>query len=504
MLNNGINGGANGANGGARLEACTDRQQLEDVLGARWAALSRRLSAAARQIKDSRSVIQVYGRLVRLAGMTMEVEGCALKTGQRCMVKGPGGQVEAEVVGFDRTRLFLMPVEYGDGMGSGDQVYPLERDTSVLVGEELIGRVVNGLAAPLDGLGPLQCRHPIRLHTPAINPLERGLVQEPLDVGIRAINGLLTLGCGQRVGLLSPTGVGKSTLLGMMIRNTTADVTILAMIGERGREIREFAEKILGPEGMRKAIIVAAPADHSPVMRLRAALVAHRVAEFFRDKGRKVLLLMDSLTRYAQAQREIALAVGEPPSARGYPPSAFSMMSRLVERAGNGTNGQGSVSAVYTVLVEGEDSEDPVAESARAILDGHIVLSREQAVSGLYPAVDLAASVSRTMASCVTARHLQNASRFLYLAEKDRTGRELALLGAYQQGNDQEIDLGMRCGTSMRAYLSQGMDECVSLEQSQQQLEAMLNEQDTAAGAASGSAAPAAESGEAAVAPAAG
>jgi len=479
LLNNNIHAGANG---GSALEACRTPQQLEAALDMQRGLLCKKLSCACEQIRESQSVVQVSGQLVRLAGLTMEVEGCALRTGQRCMVQGRSGRVEAEVVGFDHSRLLLMPVEYGDGMASGDRVYPLERDTSVPVGEGLMGRVVNGLAAPLDAMGPLECRHYVQLHAPTINPLERGLVLEPLDVGVRSVNGLLTLGCGQRVGLLSPTGVGKSTLLGMMTRNTTADVTILAMIGERGREIREFAENILGPEGMKKAIIVAAPADHSPVMRLRAALVAHRFAEFFRDRGGKVLLLMDSLTRYAQAQREIALAVGEPPSARGYPPSAFSMMSRLVERVGNGREGRGSVSAVYTVLVEGEDSEDPVAESARAILDGHIVLSREQAVSGLYPAVDLAASVSRTMPSCVSAEQLLRANRFLYLSEKDRTGRELALLGAYQKGNDPAIDLGMRCGDSLRAYLSQGVDECVSLAQSWQQLEAMLNGQDTQAG----------------------
>ncbi len=450
------------------------KQQIAD----QWQKLHGRINTSRQAVSESSIPIRVTGELVRLAGMTMEAKGCQLDTGQRCLIKGRNGsRVEAEVVGFDHQHLFLMPVEYTDGLGPGDSVLPLGRDTSVPVGDSLLGRVVNGLAIPLDGKGPLGCTRHIRLHSATINPLERNFVREPLDVGIRAINGLFTVGCGQRLGLFSPTGVGKSTLLGMMTRNTTADVIIVALIGERGREVREFVETILGPEGLAKSIVVAAPADHAPVMRLRASLLAHRFAEYFRDQGLNVLLLMDSLTRYAQAQREIALSVGEPPSARGYPPSTFNMMSRLVERAGNSGHKSGSLSAFYTVLVEGEHSEDPVAESARAILDGHIVLSHEQAMRGLYPAIDVLSSVSRTMASCVSQEQLQQATQFRYLCEKAQTGRELSMLGAYRQGNDPLIDQAMVFEEHIHNYLKQGMQENVSLLESQQQLKGILNGQ---------------------------
>ncbi len=446
----------------------------------RWHRLFDTLQAASGVIKREFSPVRVTGELVRLAGMMMEARGCQLDTGQRCLVKGRGNvRVEAEVVGFDREHLFLMPIEYTDGLGPGDVVVPLGRDTSVPVGQELLGRVVNGVARPLDGKGSLNCQEYIRLHGLTINPLQRSPVRKPLDVGIRSINGLFTVGCGQRLGLFSPTGVGKSTLMGMMTKNTTADVIIVAMIGERGREVREFVETTLGQQGLAKAVVVAAPADHSPVMRLRAALLAHRFAEYFRDQGKRVLLLMDSLTRYAQAQREVALAVGEPPSARGYPPSAFSMMSRLVERAGNGRDSSGSVSAFYTVLVEGENSEDPVAESARAILDGHIVLSHEHAISGLYPAIDVSNSVSRTMPACVDSEQFNLASRFRYLYERARTGRELSMLGAYQKGNDPEIDDALAFEDRMRCYLRQDMPQQYSLEESVQALRELFNDPNT-------------------------
>ncbi|MCL6269544.1 FliI/YscN family ATPase [Sansalvadorimonas sp. 2012CJ34-2] len=454
-----------------------NQQTLDQHLSGQWQELLGKLRGANKIIRQELSPVRITGELVRLAGMTMEAKGCQLDTGQRCLVKGRGGsKVEAEVVGFDQQHLFLMPIEYTDGLGPGDTVIPLGRDTSVPVGPGLLGRVVNGVASPLDGKGPLQCDNHIRLHAPSINPLERCPVRQPLDVGIRSINGLFTVGCGQRLGLFSPSGVGKSTLLGMMTRNTTADVIIVAMIGERGREVREFVETILGEQNLGKAVVVAAPADHAPVMRLRAALLAHRFAEYFRDQGLHVLLLMDSLTRYAQAQREIALAVGEPPSARGYPPSAFSMLSRLVERAGNGRDNSGSVSAFYTVLVEGEDSEDPVAESARAILDGHIVLSHEQAISGLYPAVDVSRSVSRTMPACVDKESFWLASRFRYLYERARTGRELTMLGAYQKGNDLEIDKALAFEDRMRSFLKQDMSERFSLQDSQNSLQELLND----------------------------
>ncbi|WP_281647163.1 FliI/YscN family ATPase [Parendozoicomonas sp. Alg238-R29] len=454
-----------------------DLETLSERTDRQWNTLFERVRNARQAVHNGLSPVQVTGELVRLAGMTMKAKGCQLDTGQRCLVKGRSGiRVEAEVVGFDHQYLFLMPIEYTEGLGPGDSVIPLGREASVPVGSELLGRVVNGVASPLDGKGPLNCENFLRLHGPVINPLDRYPVRKSLDVGVRSINGLFTVGCGQRLGLFAPSGVGKSTLLGMMTKNTTADVIIVAMIGERGREVREFVETILGRDNLKKAIVVAAPADHAPIMRLRAALLAHRFAEYFRDQGLNVLLLMDSLTRYAQAQREIALAVGEPPSARGYPPSAFSMMSRLVERAGNGREDSGSISAFYTVLVEGEDSEDPVAESARAILDGHIVLSHDQAISGLYPAIDVSASVSRTMTACINSEQLSLSSRFRYLYEKARMGRELTMLGAYQSGNDPEIDQALAFEETMRGYLQQGMSESFSMEDSVNSLRELFNE----------------------------
>ncbi|MEO6171433.1 MAG: FliI/YscN family ATPase, partial [Lysobacter sp.] len=340
------------------------------------------------------------GVLRRAVGLTLEASGCSAPLGSRCRVETSGGRwVDAEVVGFSGDRTFLMPTADLAGLLPNARVVTTRQRGEVAVGEGLLGRVIDSDGVPLDGRGPLRPESWVGLGGQIINPLTREPITRSLDVGVRAINALLPIGRGQRIGLFAGSGVGKSTLLGMMTRYTAADVIVVGLVGERGREVRDFVEATLGEEGMRRAVVVAAPADRPPLARLHGALRATAIAEWYRDQGLHVLLLMDSLTRFAQAQREIGLSVGEPPTTRGYPPSVFAKLPQLVERAGNGTEGGGSITAFYTVLTEGDDQQDPIADSARAILDGHIVLSRRLAEQGHYPAIDIEASISRAMSS---------------------------------------------------------------------------------------------------------
>lgn len=414
---------------------------------------------------------KVYGRLQRVKGLCLEASGCRLSTGQRCLIDSRDGrQIEAEVVGFEGGRLFLMPLQQPVNLSSGDRVTPVDTDSRILVGPELLGRVINGIGEPIDGKGPLETSASTSLQSEPINPLTRRPIEEPLNVGIRAINTLLTVGKGQRLGLFAGSGVGKSVLLGMMTRFTSAEITVVGLVGERGREVREFIEHSLGAEGMKRAVVIAAPADSSPVMRLRASQLCHRIAEYFRDQGRDVLLLMDSLTRYAQAQREIALAVGEPPATKGYPPSVFSMLPSLVERAGNSSSDRGSMTAFYTVLSEGDDQQDPIADSARAILDGHFVLSRELAEAGHYPAIDVEQSISRVMTQVVPEAHLHLAQHFRRTLSLYNKNRELLTLGAYRKGTDPQVDEAIRMNPAMLKLLHQGIDEGVSFDSSLDQL----------------------------------
>jgi flagellum-specific ATP synthase len=348
----------------------------------------------------------IAGRLTRVVGLTLEAVGCNVSLGGRCLISHPSGRdIEAEVVGFDGARIFLMPLYSVEGLQPGASVVPATQNQKLWVGNGLLGRVFNGFGEPIDGHGPL-AMHECREAGPerSINPLKRQPIRQALDVGIAAINGLLTVGKGQRIGLFAGSGVGKSVLLGMMTRFTNADVIVVGLIGERGREVKEFIEEILGEEGLRRAVVVASPADDSPLMRLRAATVTTRIAEGFRDQGKDVLMLMDSLTRYAMAQREIALAIGEPPATKGYPPSVFARLPQLVERAGNADKGGGTITAFYTVLTEGDDQQDPIADSARAILDGHIVLSRALAEQGHYPAIDVEASWIAALIAVIQVR----------------------------------------------------------------------------------------------------
>ncbi len=417
----------------------------------------------------------VAGRLTRMVGLTLEASGCQAAVGDRCeIVTTDGAHLDAEVVGFAGERLFLMPTGDIHGLKPNARVLPRPYAGSVGVGPGLLGRVVDGACQPLDGRGPIAVEQRVRLTGSPINPLARRRITEPLDVGVRAINGLLTVGRGQRIGLFAGSGVGKSVLLGMMARYTQADVIVVGLIGERGREVKEFIERILGNAGLARAVVVATPADHPPLMRLHGAWLATSIAEYFRDQGQSVLLIMDSLTRFAQAQREIALAIGEAPATKGYPPSVFARLPQLVERAGNGSGTQGSITAFYTVLAEGDDQNDPIADAARAILDGHIVLARRIADGGRYPAIDVEASVSRVMHDIATPEHQELARRLRHFSALYEHNRDLITIGAYQRGSDPRIDEAISRWPQIESYLRQDMYARVPLSEGIAQLQQVL------------------------------
>ena len=442
----------------------------------RWNAFLRNCA----ELVTTTSPIVTSGRLTRVAGLVMEAIGLKLAVGSSCTVELPNGnKVDAEVVGFSGDSLYLMPTNDVWGLVPGARVIPVDA-TQVLpqgslvsyprrrgpdhakqmpVGDALLGRVLDGAGHPLDRLGPLQTEHSAPLHSRPLNPLGRMPITHTLDVGVRAINALLTVGRGQRMGLFAGSGIGKSVLLGMMARYTSADVIVVGLIGERGREVKEFIEDILGKDGLARSVVVAAPADTNPLMRLQGAAYATSIAEHFRDQGKHVLLIMDSLTRFAMAQREIALAIGEPPVTKGYPPSVFAKLPQLVERAGNGNEGIGSITAFYTVLVEGDDQQDPIADSARAILDGHVVLSRALADSGHYPAIDIESSISRVLPNLVTPQQLKVVQRFKANYARYQRSRDLISVGAYTSGNDPALDQAIQIHPQLNAFLQQGMRE---------------------------------------------
>ena len=429
-----------------------------------------------RSLLDKSIPLIVEGRITRIVGLTLEAVGCQAAIGSRCLVmKAANSYIEAEVVGFSGERTFLMPIGTIQGLLPNARVIPGEPSYEIPVGTALLGRVVDGTGSPIDDLGPIATNAHISLNGRMINPLSRQPIDQPLDVGIRAINSLLTAGRGQRLGLFAGSGVGKSVLLGMMTRFTSADVIVVGLIGERGREVKEFIENILGSDGMRRSVVVATPADNPPLLRLHGALLATSIAEYFRDQGKHVLLLMDSLTRYAQAQREIGLAIGEPPTTKGYPPSVFAKLPQLVERAGNGNKNQGSITGFYTVLAEGDDQQDPIADAARAVLDGHIVLSRRLGEAGHYPAIDIEASISRSMTGIVDKEHLQNARKFRELNSIYQQNRDLISIGAYTRGSDPLIDKAIEFNQSMSEFLRQGMHQPVSFSESLQQLKTLMH-----------------------------
>jgi flagellum-specific ATP synthase len=431
--------------------------------------------------------MRACGRLTRAAGLVLEAVGLRLSVGAEVMIELPQGSTlpmaEAEVVGFAGDKLFLMPTTEVIGLLPGARVYPLESAPiadpmagakRLPVGWELLGRVLDASGRPLDGLGPLGAKADAPLSAPTINPLNREPIHQVLDVGVRAINALLTVGRGQRMGLFAGSGVGKSVLLGTMARYTSAEVIVIGLIGERGREVKEFIEQILGEDGLARSVVVAAPADVSPLLRMQAAAYTTSLAEYFRDQGKHVLLLMDSLTRYAMAQREIALAVGEPPATKGYPPSVFAKLPALVERTGNGPAGGGSITAFYTVLTEGDDQQDPIADSARAILDGHIVLSRSLAEAGHYPAIDIEASISRAMTALIEEPHLEKTRMFKQMLSRYQRNRDLINVGAYSSGRDQLLDRAIALYPRIEAFLQQGFRESAGFDASLQRLNALF------------------------------
>ena len=439
--------------------------------------------------------LETQGLLVRVTGLVLEAAGIRVPVGSVCDVRMPGQPaLQAEVVGFSADCAYLMPTGEVHGLASGARVVPRpspgvpmklgvaghpwrrleDRTLHLPVGDGLLGRVVDSHGEPMDRKGPLADVRNGPLTRRPINAMDRDPVKTPLDTGVRAINAMLTVGRGQRIGLFAGTGVGKSVLLGMMARYTAADVIVVGLIGERGREVKEFIENILGAEGIRRAVVVAAPADSPALVRLQGANYATVIAEHFRDRGKNVLLLMDSLTRYAMAQREIALAIGEPPATKGYPPSCFAKLPQLVERSGNGVAGGGSITAFYTVLSEGDDQQDPIADAARGILDGHIVLSRELAESGHYPAIDIEKSVSRVMGNVASGSHIDAARRFRQLHSRHQKARDLIQLGAYSPGHDADLDLAVRLHPAMDALLQQNMHVPAYLEASLQQLHAVI------------------------------
>ena len=420
--------------------------------------------------------ILTSGHLTRINGLVMEAAGLKLPLGSSCLILPSGGSpIEAEVVGFNGERLFLMPSEDVYGLPPGARVVAQESRASapklgqppparrravdraklLPVGNNLLGRIVDGAGRPLDRHGPLNAETLRPLQGRPINPMLRAPIDHSLDVGVRAINALLTVGRGQRMGLFAGSGVGKSVLLGMMARYTSAEIIVVGLIGERGREVKEFIEQILGEEGLRRSVVVAAPADVSPLMRLQGASYATTIAEYFRDQGKHVLLIMDSLTRYAMAQREIALAVGEPPVTRGYPPSVFARLPQLVERTGNGPDGGGSITAFYTVLAEGDDQQDPIADSARAILDGHLVLTRMLADAGHYPAIDIEQSISRAMVSLISPEHFEQIRRFKQYFSRYQRSRDLISVGAYAPGSDPMLDQAIKLYPAFESFLQQ-------------------------------------------------
>ena len=415
------------------------------------------------------------GTLVRLVGMTLEARGIMAPLGALCEIEGNSGQkISAEVVGFNDQTLFLMPFTEPIGIGPGATVRVLANSSEARLGNGLLGRVIDAFGEPLDGGPTPDCPDRLALLGLPLNPMERGPINQILDVGVKAINGLLTLGRGQRIGLIAGSGVGKSSLLGMITRFTKADVVVIGLIGERGREVQAFINEVLGPEGRAKSIVIAAPANVSPVMRLKATHLTHVIAEYFRDQGKNVLMLMDSLTRVAHAQREIGLAIGEPPTAKGYPPSVFALLPNLIERTGVGRHGHGAITAIYTVLAEGDDTQDPIVDIARASLDGQVMLSRKLADAAHYPAIDLNGSISRVMQNLLPADDLKLANRVRRLWSLYQQNQDLISVGAYEMGSNPEIDQAIALRQKLDLFLVQDMHAEVDHQTTRQSIRELL------------------------------
>lgn len=424
--------------------------------------------------------IQVYGKVSRVVGITVESIGPECRMGTVCDIFDKDGdrKFPAEVMGFRDNRVQLMPLEEIQGIGPGSRVVARQSQACIPVGRQLLGRVLDGIGNPIDGKGPIQSKEQYPIYALPLNPLKRKRIDQPLDLGVRTINGLLTVGCGQRIGIFAGSGVGKSMLLGMIAKKTRADVNVIALIGERGRELNDFIEKQLGQDGLQRSVIVVATSDHLPLIRMRGAFIATAVAEYFRDQGLKVNLMMDSVTRFAMAQREIGLALGEPPTTKGYTPSVFTLLPKLMERAGTSAT-RGSITGLYTVLVEGDDTNEPIADAIRSILDGHIVLTRELAMQGHYPAIDVSRSISRVMDDIISDDHRACARKLKSVLATYRRAEDLINIGAYAAGSNPEIDYAIQMMGRINAYLRQDTEETVSMPESVAALLSLFTEQRT-------------------------
>lgn len=437
-------------------------QQYIDRASDLFTALEGRLSQT--------ELVRVNGRVVQVVGLVIESQGPDVQIGDLCEVRFRNRDtvLRAEVVGFKTDRVLLMPLGEISDIGPGCDVLSMGRPLGVNVSSHLLGRVLDGLGDPLDTLGPIPAVEYYPLSSSPPHPLRRQAIERPLSVGVKVIDGMLTLGMGQRVGIFAGSGVGKSVLLGMMARNTEADINVIALVGERGREVKEFLDRDLGPDGVARSVVVVATSDQPPLVRLKAALTATAIAEYFRDLGKNVLLMMDSVTRVAMAQRDVGLAIGEPPATRGYTPSVFALLPRLLERSGAGE--KGSITAIYTVLVEGDDMNEPVADTVRGILDGHFVLSRRLAARYHYPSVDVSTSISRVMPSIVSREHYEAAGRIRELLATYEEAQDLINIGAYKSGSNPKVDWALQHIDSVNAFLRQGMDENFTFDYTEQQM----------------------------------
>ncbi|WP_265821815.1 flagellar protein export ATPase FliI [Geovibrio ferrireducens] len=422
-----------------------------------------------RQINAKEEIV-ISGRVTKIIGLTIEADGPLLGIGTRCAIEGSDGRtVLSEIIGFNDNRIILMPYGDSEGIAPGSRVHNTALGNTVKVSENMLGRILNGLGEPIDGKGPIQDYELVKVYSSPPLPLEREIIRESISTGVKAIDALMTCGSGQRVGIFAGSGVGKSVLLGMIARNTEADVNVIALIGERGREVREFVERDLGPEGLARSVVIVATSDQSALVRKLGAFVATAVAEYFRAKGKNVMFMMDSVTRFAMAQREIGLTVGEPPTSKGYTPSVFALLPKLLERAGT-KRGEGAVTGLYTVLVEGDDMNDPIADSVRSIIDGHIVLDRLLAARNHYPAIDILMSASRLMKEIITKEDFASAGRFRDLLSAYREAEDLINIGAYVRGSNPRIDEAIAKINRINEFLRQGIDENFTLEEARTKL----------------------------------
>ena len=427
----------------------------------------------SRAIEDTEP-IKMSGKVTQVIGLVIESKGPNVSLGELCYIKSRFPNVEpipAEVVGFREGLVLLMPIGEMQGIGPGCEVLSAQKTLRVKVGMELLGRVLDGLGNPMDGKGPILSKTEYPLHAEPPDPLQRPRIKDSLYVGVRAIDGLITLGSGQRIGIMAGSGVGKSTLLSMIARNTEADISVISLVGERGREVRDFIERDLGEEGLKRSVVVVATSDKPALVRIKGAMTATAIAEYFRDQGRRVVLMMDSVTRFAMAQREVGLTIGEPPATRGYTPSVFALLPRLLERAG--TSARGSITGIYTVLVDGDDMNEPIADAVRSILDGHIVLSRAIAAQNHFPAIDILASVSRVMTDVVTKEHREAAQHMRALMAVYKEAEDLIHIGAYVKGSSKRIDEAIEKIDAINDFLCQGVFDVTSFEDMKKMLESI-------------------------------